>query len=191
MGTPRFLTIERHVAVHEVGHLTVGLHVGIDEQGIVFRPDRHDQTAQAWYRGVTPQQLISRSLAGILAHLIILPQTLEPHLRESYQHSVIFTPDHPFFNRLTPAERGFISGAGTDLEIAYSASMGIFPTSPGSVIKLLREVEQQTRSIIVQQRQSILRIVDDIYAWASEDDRRDDVMFLYPVQRASSLIRRN
>jgi hypothetical protein len=182
------ITIQRDQAVHEVGHLVVGLHLGINEQGIAFRTGRRDEAAQAWYRDATPQQLLLRSFAGILAHLTILPESLQAHLRDAYSHSVLLTPDHPHFGRLTAEEREFVSGARTDIELARNAAAAIHPKNPTAAETSLREAEKETRLIVAQQRLKILRVTNDIYAWASEPDRQFDPMLLYPPQRARNII---
>ena len=183
------MTFQRYEAVHEVGHMVVGFKLHVDEQGIVFRTGRADEAAQAWFRHASLEQLLVRSFAGVLAHLAVLPETLDPRLREAYSHSVIFTSDHPHFDRLTAEERDFVSGARTDLQLARDAATSMNPQDPDAAATALRDAEHQARSIVAAHTNNILRITDDIYVWAAEPDREDDFLLLYPPSRAKALIR--
>ena len=178
--------IPRHVVIHEVGHMVVGLHLGVDEQGIEFRESGGD-LAKAWYRCAGPEQLMMRSLAGISAHVLMVPSSLEPRIRAAYLHSVLFTPDHPHYSSLSAGELASLSGASVDLKLAHEAASKLYPHDPEKAREALRNGEDQVRIIIRKRLSDIERIANDVAIWAQEDDREYDGMF-YHVGRARALI---
>lgn len=182
------IEIERTVAVHEAGHLVIGLILGIDEQGVVFRPLRPDEGAQAWNRKASDRQMLVRAFAGILAHLLLLPESFPPGLKNAYNHSVIFTPQHPYFHLILPEDREFLSGAATDLAHARCIAAAMHPGDSSAADKCLMDAEREARALVQQHLPQIERVVADIHTWAAEPDRQFDVMLLYPPQRAKAMI---
>jgi|GEM_PF-2423026 len=186
---PLTMNIPLEFATHEAGHLVVGLRIGLVEQGIVFRPVRPGEAAQAVYTFTDPQTSLVRSFGGLLAHLHVLPDTLEPHLRLAYAHSIIFTPDHPHYNALTKDERTFLSGAQTDMALARSFAGQIMPADSASVIQRMRAAEVQARDLITASAHHISLIAADIIAFGLEPDSDEGHFVHYSVQRANELIR--
>jgi hypothetical protein len=182
------VNITEEIATHEAGHLVVGLRIGIQEQGILFAATG-DEAAQSWFSDRDPAKSLRRSFGGLLAHLILLPGSLEPHLRAAYEHSIIFTPDHPHYWRLTEEEREFLSGARTDMARARGYAARLHPDSAADALACLRDAEAETRALLTRHADDVSRIVADIRAWNAEPDRHDEGMPLYPPQRADGLIR--
>lgn len=169
--------------------MIVGFHLGIEEQGIVFRTQRPDEAAQAYYNSNTSNQnKLVRSFAGLHAHLALLPESIEPHLREAYRHSIVFTPAHPFYNRVSEEERTFVSGARSDLQLIASFAEIEHPGDPQAQSEAIRMAEIQARDVIANRLHDIVRVVDDIFMWAEEPEREIDPMLLYSARRAKSVI---
>lgn len=186
------MKIPNELVTHEAGHLVVGLRIGIDEQGIAFRPPRPGEAAGAWCKDLDrhPQKAIIRSLSGLLAHIHLLPDTIAPDLRRAYAHSIIIDPDHPNFHELAAADRDFLSGSKTDMHMAWSYALQLKRNDQKQALACLRNAERKARSLIVECAASISRVVDDIYLWSAEPDREDDFMLLYPPHRAEAVIRK-
>lgn len=184
------ITIGPEVAIHEAGHLVVGLRLGLDEQGIAFRPFRHGEAAGAWCKRLdfAPDKAIIRSLAGLLAHLYLLPATILPHLRIAYEHSVIIDVEHPHHNNLTGVEREFLSGAKTDVQMAWSYASQMVGRNEQKALGCLRAAERKARLHVKQCAEDIRRVAADIGIWAKEPDREYDVMLLYTPNRATAAI---
>lgn len=180
------------LATHEAGHLVVGLRIGIDEQGIAFRPPRPGEAAGAWCKDLDrhPQKAIIRSLSGLLAHIHLLPDTITPDLRRAYAHSIIIDADHPNFHELTAADRDFLSGAKTDMHMAWSYALQLKRNNQKQALSYLRNAERKARSLIAECAANISKVVNDIHLWSAEPDREDDVMLLYPSHRAKAVIRK-
>lgn len=187
------MIIPPEVAVHEAGHLVVGLRLGLDEQGIAFRPFKPGEAAGAWckYLGRAPDTAIIRSLAGLLAHLHLLPTTIPSHLRLAYAHSVIIDLKHPHYNSLTGEERGFLSGAKTDLEMAWSFASQVVGHNEQKALSRMRTAERKARLQVEKCAGDISKVVADIGIWAKEPDREFDAMLLYTPSRATAVIGRN
>jgi hypothetical protein len=184
------VNIPKEVATHEAGHLVVGLLIGIQEQGILFAAVEPDEAAQAWFSDIDSAKSLRRSFGGLLAQLIVLPGSLEPHLRAAYEHSIIFTPEHPHYSRVTADERDFLSGARTDMICARGHAASLHPDSPAAGLACLREAEAETRTLLTRHSDDVSCVVADILVWATEPERKDEFMPLYPPQRANKLIRK-
>lgn len=166
----------------------VGLRIGIDEQGIAFRPPGPGKAAGAWCKHLDrdPQKAIIRSFSGLLAHVHLLPDTIAPDLRRAYAHSIIIDPDHPNFNELAAADRDFLSGAKTDIHMSWSYALHLNRNDQKQALSCLRNAERKARSLIAECAAKISRVVDDIHLWSGEPDREDDFMLLYPLHRAKA-----
>jgi hypothetical protein len=172
------VNIPLEFATHEAGHLIVGLRIGLVEQGIVFRPLPPGEAARAVYTFSDPQTSLVRCFAGLLAHLQLLPDTIKPHLRLAYTHSIIFTPEHPYYNDLTVEERNFLSGAQDDMAFARGFASQIAPTDSASVIQRMRAAEAQARDFVTASSHIISLVAADIVAFGLEPDS-DTMEFVY------------
>jgi len=183
------MNISLEVATHEAGHLVVGLRLGLQEQGVVFRPIKPGEGAQAVFTQGNPKNSLVRCFAGLLAVLSLLPDSIKPHLRRAYNHSIIFTPDHPHYNELTVDERNHLSGASLDMELARMYSSQMQPNAAESVKRRLCEAEQEARALVLECRSLISMVAEDIVAWGTDPDTDSTPMALYPPERAKEIIR--
>jgi hypothetical protein len=125
------MKIPNELATHEAGHLVIGLRIGIDEQGIGFRPPRPRQVAASWCKHLDrdPQKAIIRSFSGLLAHIRLLPDSIAPDLGRAYAHSIIIDPEHPNFHELAQSDREFLSGAKDDMGMSWTYALDLKPAS--------------------------------------------------------------
>jgi hypothetical protein len=186
------MKIPNELATHEAGHLVVGLRIGIDEQGIVFRPPAPGQAAGACCKNLDrdPQKAIIRSFSGLLAHIHLLPNSIAPDLRRAYAHSIIIDTKHPNFHEIAESDREFLSGAKDDLSMAWAYALNLTRNNPKQAIACLRNAERKTRSLIIECADNISRVVDDIHLWSSESDREFDGIPLYPPNRAKAVMQK-
>jgi hypothetical protein len=182
------MKIERAFAFHEAGHLIVGLKLGLVEQGIVFRPLNPGEGAQAVYTLDNPELSLVRCFAGLLAQLYLLPDSIEPHLRRAYTHSLIFEPDHPYFNDLTDAERDFLSGAHTDLVFARHFAAQLAPDNSAKAVEIMRASEARARDLVLASAEDISVVATDIVAFGQEPEADHPHFVLYSAERAKKLI---
>lgn len=168
------MSATKNVVFHEVGHMVVGLCIGIVEDCIDFYPAA-GEVARARYSslGVSPVQIIKRSLGGLLCEVLLLPKTIEPRLLNAYKHSIIIVEGHPFFNDLNAEERDFLSGARDDMRGARMLAMESSEQNCSGAIDSLREAETEVRKIILQQRAGICRVVRDIREWERSLNKGD------------------
>jgi hypothetical protein len=190
------MKIPNELATHEAGHLVVGLRIGMDEQGILFGTLRPDEAGGAVCKHLDSDQkkAIIRSFAGLLAHIHLLPNSIAPDLRRAYMHSIIVEPNHPNFHEIAHEDRDFLSGAKTDIRMAWSFAMRLNHDNQKQSLSYLRSVEHKTRSLIVECAPNISRVVDDIHLWSAEPDRESEYMkrmSLYSSHRAKAVIQKN
>jgi hypothetical protein len=183
------MEIERYIVIHEVGHLVAGIHLGVEEQGICFNTGRADELAQTWYnqRSANSEQRLIRSLAGLLSHLIVCPETLSPIFRDVLNHSIIPSKNHPLLNLISDEDREYWGGARSDIDQALHCAEEICQNQLQEVEGTLRRYELETRSIIDCRRSEIIAVADDVSEWLSEPEREDDLMLLYPAPRAAAI----
>jgi hypothetical protein len=185
------LFVEPPTIVHETGHLTVGLCLGLDEYGIGFAPPAPGHAAGAWARNLDhdPGKAVVRALAGLLAHLYVLPNTIKPDtLRDAYRRSIILTPDHPDFSNVTAEDRRRLSGAETDMNQARRMATLLHPNDEKALISCLRGAEDRARSIVNNNSNTMLKIIQDIEGWSREPERLDDALLIYPATRAKEFL---
>ena len=182
------MEIEPSFSFHEAGHMVVGLELGLVEQGIVFRPLQPGEAAQAVYTFKDPETSLVRCFAGLLAHPYLLPESIEPHLRAAYTHSIIFEPDHPHFDDLTNDEREFLSGARTDLALARQFANELVSDAPKEAVALMRTSEESARKLVLNSSKGISLIAADIIAFGMEPEADNPHFVLYSAQRAKGLI---
>ena len=144
--------------------------------------------AQAVFTRGDPKTSLVRCFAGLLAVLALLPDSIKPHLRRAYNHSIIFTPDHPHYNELTVDERNHLSGARADMELARIYASQIQPNGAESVKQRLRDAEQEARTLVLECRSLISMVAEDIVAWGTDPDTDSTPMALYPPERAKGIV---
>jgi hypothetical protein len=186
------MKISNEIAIHEAGHLVVGLRIGIDEQGIAFRSPGPGQAAGAWCRHPDRNLLkaIIRSFSGLLAHIHLLPDSIAPDLRRAYAHSIIIDSEHPCFRTLAPSDREFLSGTRDDMDMAWAYALNLNGNNQKQALAYLREAERKTRSLVIESADNISRVADDIQVWSIEPDRKDDYLLLYPPHRAKAAMKK-
>ena len=186
------MKISDELATHEAGHLVIGLRIGLDEQGIEFFPGKPGEAARAWWKDLdkNPRRAITRSFSGLLAQIQLQPDSIADDMRQAYEHSIIIVPDHPHFDRISPADREFLSGAKDDVGMAWARALKFKNGSEKQALAFLRKLELKTRALIAECADNILRVVEDIHLWASEPDREFEAIALYPGHRAEALLKK-
>lgn|ERR1035437_5643480 len=187
------MPISKEIAVHEAGHLVIGLHLGMDEQGIAFRPLTATHGPVAWYRKLASdkEKAIIRSFSGLLAQVQLLPDSIHADLRLAYNHSIIIDSNHPSFNILKVSDREFLSGAKDDVAMAWNFALQLANNQESDALICLRNLEIQARKLVFDFAPDIARVAEDIKLWSQEPDRKYDFMLLYPHQRAQAVIHEN
>jgi hypothetical protein len=187
------MTFSKVIAVHEAGHLVIGSQIGMDEQGISFRPPTSTHGAGAWCRNLASdkEKAIIRSFSGLLAQIQLLPDSINADLRLAYNHSVIIDSSHPSFNILKVSDREFLSGAKDDVAMAWNFALKLTNNQESKALICLRNLEIQARKLVFDFAPDIARVVEDIKLWFQEPDRINDFMLLYPPQRAQAIIHKN
>ena len=187
------MPISKEIAVHEAGHLVIGLHLGMDEQGITFRPPTGNHGAGAWCRNLASdkEKAIIRSFSGLLAQIQVLPNSIRANLRLAYNHSVIIDSNHPSFNIVKASDREFLSGAKDDVAMAWNFALELTNNQESKALICLRNLETQARKLVFNYASDIAGVVEDIKLWFQEPDRMNDFMLLYPPQRAQAIIHKN
>lgn len=178
------------VIVHEAGHLVVGHFLGVREDGIIFAGAQANEAAGAWYSKLdTPplDKIIVRSFAGLLAHVHLMPETLAPQLCSAYRHSIIFTPSHPYYTRIAPKERDFLSGAHKDMEIAWDCARRLC-SNESEALASLQSLERKARALVGEHSHIIIHIAEDVKQWSNEPDRKYDGFPIYPYQQRAKVV---
>jgi hypothetical protein len=190
-GRGSSLTLAKNVNptyVHEAGHLVIGHRIGVFEQGITFIRGG-DEAAQAIFTLSTPIRNLRRALAGVLAQLELVPESIEPsEVRDAFQVSVILDSFHPHYARVSADERVFASGARDDLRWATQIAISRVGDDPERVSKLLRRHEKYVRNLVRKNRDAIVAIVTDIEVWAQEDIALERPTCFYSGVRAKEVI---
>lgn len=184
------MPISKEIVVHEAGHLVIGLHLGMDEQGITFRPHTATHGAGAWCRNLASdkEKAIIRAFSGLLAQIHLLPDSIHANLRLAYNQSIIIDSKHPSFDILKASDLEFLSGAKDDVAMAWNFALKLTNNQESAALICLRNLEIQARKLVIDFASDIARVVEDIKQWSQEPDREHDFMLLYPHQRAQAVI---
>lgn len=187
------MQLTNELVAHEAGHLVIGLLIGIDEQGIAFRPPGPGQAAGAWCKHLDRDlhKAIIRSFSGLLSHFHLIKDSIAPDLRRAYAHSIVIDPEHPNYHEINQADREFLSGAKDDIAMAWSFALRLKRKDQNKALEHLRSAENEAKALIEENATNILSVMEDIHEWSGEPDREYDFMLLYPPRRAVDVIRRS
>lgn len=152
------------VFIHEAGHLVIGLRLGIREQGLTFYRTE-TEAAQAYFTLDTPANNLRRALAGVLAQLAIIPESIEPAVREAFRRSVILDEFHPDYDKVAEGDRAFASGARDDLNVARKAAEAMVGRDRKHVGECLRGHETEARALVAANQAAIIAVAEDVTAW--------------------------
>jgi hypothetical protein len=163
---------ERSTIVHEIGHMVVGLAVGIREQGVSFIK-RPREDAQAYYdRSGPPEKLVRRSLGGILAQIEYEPDSLAGDLLEAFKKGVILDRYHPDAATDYLGQIRVPTQARDDLRDAMCFGARALGSGGKKLSAYLAAVEAEVREIIRARPRAIAAIVSDVEKWWEEPERK-------------------
>jgi hypothetical protein len=167
------------VFVHEAGHVVVGNALGALEDVVLYTGDV-DEPFRAYFTASDLAVKIKRSLAGLLAHVEILPDSFDEPLLHAYQESIIFTPSHSFWTSLLQQRRASMSGAETDLKFAIRDTKTLLNVAEGSerIFEYLKQAESEVKRIIHDNRELVQRMANEIKFWYELDDAQKDAAFV-------------
>lgn len=177
------------VFIHEAGHLVIGLRLGIREQGLTFYRTE-TEAAQAHFTLDTPANNLRRALAGVLAQLAIIPESIEPAVREPFRLSIILDEFHPDHAKVAEGDRAFASGARDDLNIARKAAEALVGRDRKQVSECLRGHETEVRALVATNRAAIIAVAEDIATWMETVTTDENPLLLYSPARARGILQR-
>ena len=177
------------VFIHEAGHLVIGLRLGIREQGLSFYRTE-TEAAQAYFTLDTPANNLRRALAGVLAQLAIIPESIEPAVREAFSRSVILDEFHPDYDKVAEGDRDFASGARDDLNVARKAAEAMVGRDRKQVGECLRGYETEARALVAANQAAIIAVAEDITAWMETVTTDENPLLLYSPERARGILQR-
>ena len=177
------------VFIHEAGHLVIGLRLGIREQGLTFYRTE-TEAAQAFFTLDTPAKNLRRALAGVLAQLAIIPESIEPAVREAFRSSVILDEFHPDYDKVAEGDRAFASGARDDLNVARKAAEAMVGRDRKQVGECLRGHETEVRALVAANQAAIIAVAEDITAWMETVTTNENPLLLYSPERARGILQR-
>ena len=180
------------VYIHEAGHMVIGNALGLDEQGVEFAGVREGGAARAWYSQDDPKKTAMRSLAGLLAHVNLMPDAIPEPLLAAYRKSIVFDDAHPAGDTISDEDKEFLSGACDDIKIARRWAESVVGTDPTDmdVVDLLREIESEVRELVAQNASQILAVAKDMKTWHEHENHDDNAMMLYSPQRMNAILER-
>ena len=171
------MTLKMEHFVHEAGHLVVGHVLGLSGQAVEYSP-LSSEPLKAWFKRSDDSTTVKRSLAGLLAHLILMPETLEDRLVFAYNQSIIITPEHPSWHKLSDREREVLSGADIDMLLAReSAGAHLRSKDEKQVTHYLQRVEPEVRALVQGHQDLIFCVAQGLGKWVKSEDRLKDFHF--------------
>lgn len=173
--------------VHEAGHMVVGHRIGLFEQGVKFGALPPGEAAQAFYTRGEPFLNARRGLAGLLAHMELLPETIPAPLLKEYRKSIIFDGVHPALGLVSPEDREFMSGAKDDLAFARGYAADVLGSDLSKINEKLREFEADVRNIVAANSVLILRVAEDMETWVASDDPNKNAWLFYSASRMKDI----
>ena len=80
------------VLVHELGHMLVGIELGVRGASVEFLVNNSIDQARAWYSqmGLGPETIAARGIAGAVAQVKRCPDTIREPLRERLAVGTLF-----------------------------------------------------------------------------------------------------
>ena len=176
------------VYIHEAGHMVIGNAIGITEQGVAFAGVKPGEAAQSWYSKIDHELTVKRSLAGLLAQIKILPDSIEGKLLEAYHTSIVFDEAHPADGSISSEDKEFLSGARDDLQIARSNAAAIVGGKPAEVVKYLRRIESEVRDLVDTKAGDICAVAADMEDWHKSENPEENPMMLYSPGRMLNVL---
>jgi len=179
-----------NIYIHEAGHMVIGNALGLVEQGVVFAGEREGEAAQAWYSKDDPKKIAKRSLAGLLAHVRLMPDSILEPLLAAYRESIVFDDAHPADDTISNEDKEFLSGARYDIQIARQCAESVVGTDPTKVVDLLRGIESEVRELVAQNESQISAVAEDMKAWHETENPDDNPLMIYSPLRMNAILER-
>jgi hypothetical protein len=185
----------KEVIVHELGHLLVGLEIGLIESGIEFTENDPHEVARAHYskRNSVPEQVAIRSLAGMYSQAVCLPSSLEDELNELllkchlFKDSSVLAIDSPVAGMMS--RHGFIGDwkclilQAKEFSDAESPQLDGLRTAHEKLVELFGARNIQA---------AITALLNDVADWLETDDEELDYggWVFYPRARAEKALKK-
>jgi hypothetical protein len=174
---------------HEVGHMVIGIEIGLIEDCIRLTDPTTGNKAQAHYSRyrVKPDKLVQRSLSGILSVLEFRPSYFPEALRMKLVEGAVDT----WFDENSP-HREFLNEAREDFLLALQDSETAVGKDPTKVFAYLRRQEKKVRKLLAseKQRRAIPAIVEDFKFYFNEEWKKQDPdeLVIYRAARAKRVL---
>ena len=185
------------VIVHELGHLVIGVELGLPEGGIEFTENHPSEVARAYYNrsDVTPIQIIIRGLAGMYCQALCFPKSIiDDSLRAQILKHGLFLELSALAGNSPIAKairrNGFIGDWRCILHEATSNA-----SNSKETLRLLHKAHGNLISIAkkVNLPRVVLRLLADVKDWMNTDN--EDMPYapaiIYSVNRARLVLRKS
>jgi hypothetical protein len=182
------------VITHEIGHLVIGLELGLHEGGIEFIESHPSEIARAHFnrQGAKPIQIIIRGLAGMYCQALCFPESIINDLfrTQILQHGLFLEPSVLATNSpvaIVIIKNGFI---GDWERILYEAASNT--SNAQETLKLLHKAHCKLISIskTVHLASIALQLLEDVKKWMKTDN--EDMLYapaiFYSTTNAKSLL---